>query len=146
MNNKKVLFIGKGNAARSIMAEAFMRRYSGKSIDVYSAGLEPREIDPMTVKVMEEIGINMDAFYSKPLGDYIDKMSFAYVITVCAHAEESCPAFFLTSGTGLHWDLEDLGAIQGTVEERIQNFRKMRDQIQEIVLTWLRERGVPIEQ
>jgi arsenate reductase (thioredoxin) len=146
MNNKKVLFIGRGNAARSIMAEAFMRRYSGKSIDVYSAGLEPREIDPMTVKVMEEIGINMDAFYSKPLGELTDKMSFAYVIMVCAHAEKTCPAFFLTSGTGFHWDLEDLSAIQGTAEERIQKYREIRDQIQGIVLTWLRERGVPIEQ
>jgi arsenate reductase (thioredoxin) len=146
MNNKKVLFIGQGNAARSIMAEAFMRRYSGKSIDVYSAGIEPREIDPMTVRVMEEIGINMDAFYSRPLGDYLDKMSFAYVIIVCAHAEKSCPAFFLAGGIGLHWDLEDISTIKGTVEERVQNFRKIRDQIKGIVLTWLRERGVPIEQ
>jgi arsenate reductase (thioredoxin) len=146
MEKMKVLFLCTGNSARSQMAEAFLRRYAGRSIEAFSAGLEPKGINPMTVRVMEESGINMDAHYSKPLSDYMGKVHFGYLITVCGHADKNCPAVFPGAGMRLHWELDDPDAVQGTEEERLLRFRKIRDQIREMILSWLRERGMAIEQ
>lgn len=145
MEKKKVLFIGMGNSARSQMAEAFMRRYAGSSIEAFSAGLEPKPIDPMTIKSMKEIGVDMGSHYSKPISIYKDYTDFSYVIIVCDNSDKFCPSFFPGKATGLHWELGDLDDIQGTQEERIRKFREIRDQIQDNVLAWLHERGIAIE-
>jgi arsenate reductase len=146
MEKMKVLFLCTGNSARSQMAEAFLRKYAGRSIEAYSAGLEPKGINPMTVKVMEEIGIDMSIHYSKPLSDYMGKMHFGYLITVCGHADKNCPAVFPGVGLRLHWELDDPDMVKGTVEKRLGKFREIRDQIKERVLDWLREHGISIEQ
>jgi len=70
MNKPKVLFLCSGNTARSQMAEAFLRKYAGEYFDVYSAGLEPGELNPFTIKVMDEVGIDMSNHYAKGLHDY----------------------------------------------------------------------------
>jgi arsenate reductase len=144
MKKPRVLFLCTGNSARSQMAEAFLRRFAGRSFDVYSAGLEPKGLNPLTIKVMEEIGIDMHSHSSKPLSEYLGKMEFGYLITVCGHADANCP-FFPGAGKRLHWDLEDPDAAQGTEEDRLNNFRKTRDEIKERVLSWLREIGKAIE-
>jgi arsenate reductase (thioredoxin) len=145
MEKKKVLFIGMGNSARSQMAEAFMRRYAGKSIEAFSAGLEPRPIDPMTIKAMKEIGLDMSSHYSKPISIYKDYMDFSYIITVCENSDKYCPSFLSGKATGLHWELGDLDDAQGIEEEKIGKFREIRDQIQNMVLAWLHERGIATE-
>jgi len=145
MEKKKVLFIGMGNSARSQMAEAFMRRYAGSSIEAFSAGLEPKPIDPMTIKSMKEIGVDVGSHYSKSISIYKDYTDFSYVITVCGTSEKFCPSFFPGKATGLHWELGDLDDVQGTQEERIRKFREIRDQIQNNVLAWLQERGIAVE-
>jgi arsenate reductase len=145
MDKIKVLFLCTGNSARSQMAEAFVRRYAGRSIEPYSAGLEPKGINPLTVKVMEEIGIDMSAHYSKPLSEYMGKVLFGYLITVCGHADKNCPAVFPGVGTRVHWEFEDPEAMQGTEEERLEKFRALRDEIKAKVLAWLTLQRIAIQ-
>jgi arsenate reductase len=73
MNKPKVLFLCSGNTARSQMAEAFLRKYAGEHFDVYSAGLEPGELNPFTIKVMEEVGIDMSNHNAKGLDQFFMK-------------------------------------------------------------------------
>lgn len=145
MQKKKVLFIGMGNSARSQMAEAFMRRYAGSSIEAFSAGFEPKPMEPIMVKVMKEIGIDMGLQYPKPITAFNEYMNFTYVITVCGKHDKYCPAFFPGKAAGLHWDLDELENVQGKEEEKLEKFREIRDQIQKNVLEWLGKRGITIE-
>jgi arsenate reductase len=144
MEKTRVLFLCTGNSARSQMAEAFLRRYAKKTFEAYSAGLDPKGINLLTIRVMEEIGIDMSSHYSKPLSEYQGKIGFGYLITVCGYADANCP-FFPGSGKRLHWDFEDPDEAQGTEEERLKRFRKIRDLIKNKVFTWLHEQGIDIE-
>jgi arsenate reductase len=123
------------------MAEAFLRGYAGSHFEVYSAGFEPRPINPYTIKVMGELGYNMSGQHSKDLSQYLGKIHFGIVITVCVKAEEACPTFPGAS-TRLYWPFEDPAAFQGTEEEKLAKFREVRDQISEKIKAWLRERGI----
>ena len=89
----KVLFLCTGNTARSQMAEGWLRKAAGERFEVYSAGLEPSVVNPLTIRVMEEAGVDMGGAYSKSLGEFIGKVHFGYLITVCSKAEEKCPIF-----------------------------------------------------
>jgi arsenate reductase len=145
MQKMKVLFLCTGNSARSQMAEAFARSYAADAIEAYSAGLEPKGIHPLTIKVMQEIGIDMSAHRSKPLSDFLGKLHFGYLITVCGQADKNCPAVFPGMGQRLHWEFEDPAAATGSEEERLQKFRDIRDQIQAQVRAWLNELKSPTE-
>ena len=136
MNKIKVLFLCTTNSARSQMAEAFLRAYAGDRFEAYSAGLEPREIHPLTKKVMDEIDIDISSQYSKALKDYMGKVHFGYLITVCSEADEKCPTTFPGMGLRLHWDLEDPAKFSGTEEEKLRKFRQIRDQIRQKVEAW----------
>ncbi len=136
MKKANVLFICTGNSVRSQMAEAFLRKYAGDEFEVYSAGIRPLGIALYTIKVMEEIGISLEGHGSKSVDEYIGKIDFAYLITVCANAEKQCPVFS-GSGKRIHWDLEDPAVQKGTEEEKLQKFREVRDQIDEHIKEWL---------
>lgn len=136
MKKPKLLFLCTGNSARSQMAEAFTRKYAGARFDVYSAGLEPKGIHPCTVKVMEEIGFDMSGHSSKDLQQYLGKIQFDTVITVCANAEERCPTV-PGVGTRLHWPFDDPTAFKGTDDELLARFREVRDQISAKIRLWL---------
>ena len=122
----KVLFLCTHNSARSQMAEAFLRKYAGDRFDVFSAGLEPGEINPYTRRVMEEVGLILEGQRSKGLTEYLGKVQFAYLITVCDRADEQCPVF-PGQGTRLHWSFEDPSAAVGSEDEKLAKFRKVRD-------------------
>ena len=136
MNTPKVLFLCTGNSARSQMAEAFLRKYGGQRFEVFSAGLEPSVLNPYTIQVMDEVGVDMSAHRSKSLGEYLGKVHFAYLITVCDRAEKKCP-IFPGMGVRLHWPFEDPAAVNGSVELIFSKFRQVRDQIELKVLEWL---------
>ena len=142
MQKTKVLFLCTGNSARSQMAEAFLRKYGGEHFEAYSAGLEPSVINPYTVLVMEEVGVNMSGQYSKSVRDYMGKLHFGYLITVCSNAEEKCPATFPGVGQRLHWSFEDPAAAQGSQEKKLLQFRQVRDQIEQRIKEWLAEQAV----
>ncbi|HOS96249.1 MAG TPA: arsenate reductase ArsC, partial [Deltaproteobacteria bacterium] len=108
----------------------------------YSAGLEPKGIHPLTVQVMAEAGIDVSGQRSKSVDEYMGRLMFGYLITVCGHADANCPAVFPGVGKRMHWEFDDPAAFEGTEEERLQEFRRVRDQIRERILAWLRGMGV----
>ena len=138
----RVLFLCTGNSARSQMAEAFLRKYGGDQFEAYSAGLEPKGMNPLTVRVMEEISIPLTGQYSKDVREYMGKLHFGYLITVCANAEEKCPTTFPGVGQRFHWAFDDPAAFEGTDEEKLRKFREVRDQIDERICAWLAEQDV----
>ncbi len=138
MKKTKVLFLCTGNSARSQMAEAFLRKYAGDEFEVYSAGIRPLGIAPYTIRVMEEIGINLEGHGSKNVDEYMGKRDFDYMITVCANAEKQCPVF-PGMGERIHWDLEDPVMQIGDEEEKLQKFREVRDKIDKLIKEWLSE-------
>jgi arsenate reductase len=136
MKKAKVLFLCTGNSARSQMAEAFLRKYAGDEYEAYSAGIRPIGIARYTIRVMEEVGISLEGHGSKHVDDFIGKIDFDYLITVCANAEKECPVF-PAAVKRIHWDLEDPVAHIGPEEEKLQKFRDVRDQIDELIKDWL---------
>jgi Protein-tyrosine-phosphatase len=138
MNKPRVLFLCTGNSCRSQMAEAFLRKYAGDQFEVYSAGLTPKPINPLTIKVMEEIGFDMSSQYSKPLTIYLGKLHFGYLITVCSNAEDKCP-IFPGMGIRLHWPFDDPAEFEGSEQEKLLKFREVRDQIDQKVHEWALE-------
>ena len=119
----RVLVVCTGNSARSIMAEALLRRRGGGRLEVHSAGTEPKGLHPLTVQVLTEAGFDPSTFRSKPVSDYLGQ-SFDYVITVCDQARQACPVVPGAHET-LHWGYEDPAAAAGTDEERLVVFRRV---------------------
>ena len=143
MSKPKVLFLCTGNSARSQMAEGLLRALAGKQLEVFSAGTEPKgSILPEVQEAMREIGIDTSAQWSKSVMEYMGKVNFGYVITVCADAEENCPAVFLNMGTHLHWPFDDPAKFSGDDETRLTSTRRVRDQIEERLRLWLTEQGI----
>jgi arsenate reductase len=141
MSKTKLIVLCTGNSARSQMAEAFLRKYANNQFEVYSAGFDPKGINPFTIKVMEELGYDLSDHSSKALKQYLGKEHFGIVITVCSNAEELCPIIPGVS-TRLYWPFEDPAAFVGTEEEKLAKFREVRNQIEEKVKSWLIERGI----
>jgi len=124
------------------MAEALLRKYAGDRFEVYSAGLEPKGINPFTIQVMDEWGIDLSEHSSKDLQQYLGKVHFAYLITVCDNAEERCP-FFPGTGTRMHWSFEDPAAFKAAMREARQ-VPQVRDQIDARIRSWLEAMDIPI--
>ena len=138
MNNPKVLFLCTGTSARSQMAEGLLRALAGDQFEVFSAGTEPKgRILPEVQDVMREVGLNMSGQFSKSVAEYLGKTHFAHVITVCADAEENCPAVFLNMGTHEHWPFDDPAKFVGDDESRLTLTRRVRDQIEDRLHVWL---------
>ena len=141
MAKARVLFLCTGNSARSIMAEALLRRYADDHFEAYSAGLEPKGINPYTLQVMNEIGLDVSGQRSKSLMEYLGRVHMGFVITVCDRAEANCPIF--PFGTlRLHWSFEDPAAFEGSEPEKLAKFREVRDQIDQRLRSWLLEQGI----
>ena len=140
MDQTRVLFLCTGNSARSQMAEAFLRRLGGDAFEAFSAGLNPSVINPLTYQVMEEVGYDLEGQRSKSLEEYLGQESFAFLITVCDHADQNCPTF-PGGGVRLHWSFEDPAAFKGTQEAKLQKFREVRDLIELHLRTWLESQG-----
>lgn len=141
MNKPKVLFLCTGNSARSQIAEGLLRAMAGERFDVFSAGTEPKgRILPEVQEAMREIGIDISGQWSKSVMEYLGKAVFAHVITVCADAEENCPAVFLNMGTHEHWGFDD--PAKADDERRLALTREVRDQIERRLRLWLTEQGI----
>jgi arsenate reductase len=140
-NRPRVLFLCIGNSARSQMAEALLRYYAGDRFEVHSAGLEPKGVNPHTLRVMDEIGIDIRSQQSKSVAAYLGRIVFAYVITVCSNAEANCP-IFPGYTVRMHWPFDDPAAAAGSDGEIMAKFRQVRDQIAAQIQTWLSEQGI----
>jgi arsenate reductase len=127
----RVLFLCTHNSARSQIAEGLLRYLAGDRFEAMSAGTEATQVRPLAVKVMEEVGIDISGQDSKTLDGYLGE-PFDYVITVCDDANETCP-FFPGAQSRLHWSFEDPSKAEGSEEERLEVFRKVRDGIRDRV-------------
>lgn len=136
---KKVLFLCTGNSARSQMAEGFLRHMAEDRFKVYSAGVKPTAVNPLAIKVMAEIGIDISKHRSKSVMEFIDQ-SFDYVVTVCGNAQKTCPVF-PGEHEKVHWDIEDPVAYEGNKEDKLKVFRKIRDEIKNNVLALIKVYG-----
>jgi len=143
MHKPRVLFICTGNSARSQIAEAFLRAYADEHFEVYSAGLEPKGfILPEVLIAMKERGLDMDGQTSKSVTEYLGKLHFAHVITVCGDAEENCPVVFLNMGIHEHWPFDDPAKFQGSEAERLEFIGSVRDQIDQRIRQWLEAQNI----
>ena len=125
MNN--VLFLCTGNSARSQMAEGWLHHLGGEQFTAFSAGTHPVGLNPYAIAAMNEVGVDIAAYRSKPVQEFKDQR-FDYVITVCDRAKESCPIWPGATAL-LHWSFEDPASACGSDEDRRDMFRKVRDQI-----------------
>lgn len=139
MNKQKILFLCTGNSARSQMAEAFVRKHGGDRFEAHSAGLEPKGLNPFTVKVMDEVGIDVSGQISKGVDTYLGKVLFQYLVTVCDDADKNCPTVWPGVNQRMHWSFQDPAAVEGTEEEKLTKFREIRDQIEKKIKDWLAE-------
>lgn len=130
---KKVLVLGQDNACRSQMIAELMKHISFNRIDVTSAGVEPKSIDLTTLKVLQEIGVNIEQENSRSVNEFIHK-DFDIIITTSPEAREKANNF-LHGGTKIHKELIDPRATEGDAFDKENAFRELREEINE----WLNE-------
>ncbi|MEE9315794.1 MAG: arsenate reductase ArsC [bacterium] len=135
MKKRRVLFLCTSNSCRSQMAEGLLTHLAGDKFEVFSAGVEPTQVNPLALKVMDEIGIDISKQRSKSVKEFLSQQ-FDYVVTVCDYARQTCPVF-PGKYEKIHWNLEDPAKAQGTEEEMLLIFRKARNQIKENILKFL---------
>lgn len=130
----KVLFLCTGNSCRSQMAEGWARALKGDVIEAYSAGIETHGLNPSAVKVMAEAGVDISGHQSKNVGDLMD-VPFDYVVTVCGHANETCP-MFPGKAKVVHVGFDDPPALAKEAkseQEALDCYRRVRDEIRAFV-------------
>jgi arsenate reductase len=138
MKNRKlkILFLCTGNSCRSQMAEGLCRHFRADVIEACSAGIEKHGLNPLAVKVMAEIGIDISGYKSKTVNE-LDQKKFDYVVTVCGHADENCPVF---SGKTkiIHHGFDDppkLAQNAVSEEDALRHYRRVRDEIKACIAT-----------
>jgi arsenate reductase len=142
----RVLFVCTGNSARSQIAEALLEHFGAADFAVDSAGTEPKGVNPFSVHVLAEVGIDWSAATSKPLEPFLGQ-PFDYVITVCDRARQACPVF-PGSGNSLHWGLEDPAEVEGSDDEKLAAFRRTRQELTQRLRPFIeiarRAAGLPV--
>jgi arsenate reductase len=136
---RNVLFLCTGNSCRSQMAEGYLRHLAGDRFNAQSAGLEPSILNPLAVEAMPEVGIDISGQHSKDVVGFLGQ-HFPHIITVCDRARDRCPIF-----PGIcfreHWPIDDPAQAEGTHDERMQVFRRVRDEIGARVRNFIQEHG-----
>ena len=122
-----VIFICTGNSARSQMAEAILRHEAADRFEVVSAGVTPRPVNPLTIRALANVGIDIAGAASKPVGGFLGRR-FDYVITLCDRARLTCPVFPGGRET-LHWGLDDPTVVEGADAERAAAFDRVLTEV-----------------
>ncbi len=123
-----VLILCTGNSCRSHLAEGILRAAAGDILDVVSAGSKPAGyVHPLAIKSMREIGIDISQHTSKHMNEFIAR-DIETVITVCGHADQVCP-IFPGQMNRHHWPFEDPAHTEGTEEQKLEAFRRIRNEI-----------------
>ena len=139
MAKVKVLFICGHNSGRSQMAEAFLNNLAAGKIYAESAGLEPKPVNPLVVKVMAEIGYDLSQVKPDSIFDlFKQRKLYDYVITLCDETVgKQCPVFPGITQR-LHWPFEDPGQLSGSYDEKIVALRRIREQIRDKLQEWIK--------
>jgi arsenate reductase len=133
---QRVLILCTGNSCRSQMAESLWQSLGKGEWRADSAGSRPAGyVHPLAIRAMRELGIDISAHSSKSLDQFRDQ-AFDLVVTVCDNAREACPVFPGAMET-LHWPFDDPADATGTEEERLVEFRRVRDEIREKIEDFL---------
>lgn len=120
-----------GNSCRSQMAEGLLRHYYGDRFEAYSGGVQPTDVNPNAIRVMQEIGIDISAQQSKSVDEFLGR-KLDVIITVCDHAKESCP-LFPGNVKRMHWGLPDPADATGSEDDILSVFRSVRDRIKTLL-------------
>src|ERR1043165_3697684 len=139
MSKPVILFLYTNNAVRSQMAEALLRKKAVNLFEPYSAGTDPKEIHPLTVKVMSEVGIDLTGQHAKSVREFLGRLPVRYAVFVCQRADEKCPTLWPGALNRLEWPFDDPASFEGPEEERVARFRSVRDQIDQKITSWLAE-------
>jgi arsenate reductase len=134
MDKLKVLFLCTGNSCRSQMAEGWARRLKGDAIEAYSAGIETHGMNPNAIKVMAEAGVDITGQRSKKVDELL-AVPFDYIVTVCGHANETCPVFPAKTKV-VHVGFDDPPKLAKTAkneQEALDHYRRVRDEIRAFV-------------
>ena len=135
----RVLFVCSHNSARSQMAEGMVRAWGGDRFEAFSAGTEASRVRPEAIAVMREIGIDISGHTSKTILPFLGE-PFAWVITVCDAAKESCPVI-PGAVQQAHWSIDDPSAVEGDEEKRLLAFRVARNDLRDRVHMFLLAAG-----
>src|SRR5918999_1489245 len=139
MDRRRVLFVCTHNSARSQMAEGMVRAWGKDRFEPYSAGTEPGTVREEAVEVIREIGIDIGEHTSKSVTGFMDQ-PFHWVVTVCDDARENCPVF-PGAEESAHWSIPDPSIVDGDREERLEAFRKARDDLRDRIHIFLLAAG-----
>src|SRR5271167_4918494 len=139
MTKENVLFLCTGNSCRSQMGEALLRERADERFNAYSAGVNPKGVHPLTIKVLEEKEIDTSKLRSKDVAEFLGKLSVHHLIVVCDNANKSCPHIFPGILDRQFWPFDDPPAFQGTDEEKLNKFREVRDAIDKRIQQWVAE-------
>lgn len=131
-HKKRILFVCTHNASRSQMAEGLLRALRADRYEAFSAGTEPTMVHPAAIAAMGEIGIDIGDHHSKALS-FFGEETFDEVVTVCGHAQETCP-FVPGNHLKRHQGFEDPSTAQGTEADVLAAFRRVRDELREWIL------------
>ncbi len=136
---RRILFLCTGNSCRSQMAEGWARALKGDVIEAYSAGIETHGLNPSAVAVMTEAGVDISAHASKRVDDLAD-IPFDYVVTVCGHANETCPIWLGSKAKVVHVGFDDPPKLAGELAAngadetaQLDCYRRVRDEIKAFV-------------
>jgi arsenate reductase len=124
---KKLLLLCTHNSCRSQMAEGIVNHYLGDRFQAFSSGTEATRVNPLAIRVLAELGIDISSHRSKTLDEFAGE-KFDYVITLCGSANEHCPLFF-GGVQRIHIGFDDPSQVAGTPEEILPEFRRVRDEI-----------------
>jgi arsenate reductase len=132
---KRVLFLCTHNSCRSQIAEGLVNHYLGDRLQAFSAGTEATRVNPLAVRVMAELGINILHHYSKTIDEF-DGQHFDHVITLCGDANEKCPLFF-GGVQRAHMGFDDPSRLSGTEKDVLPEFRRVRDELRQKLIEFL---------
>ena len=133
-----ILVLCTGNSCRSQMAEGFLKKLASDRFEVFSAGTEPKDdVHPLAVQVMAEAGIDLSRQKPKHLREFLGRLPVRHLIIVCSGADQSCPRVFPGLSERLYWPFDDPAAFEGTPEETLSEFRRVRDEIEDKITAWL---------
>ena len=127
------------NSCRSQMAEGLVNHFHCDKFHAFSAGAQATSVHPLSLKVMNEIGINISKQRSKSIEEFFS-LEFDYVVTLCGeNAKTVCPVFPGKAHVRLNWNFDDPAEAQGKKEEVIQVFRRVRDEIKAKIDEFVKE-------
>lgn len=141
----RVLFLCTHNSSRSQMAEGLLRARGGQRYAVFSAGTQPGRVNPLAVRAMAELGIDLSeaaGYRAKSLEEFLGQPPMDLVVTVCDEAAEACP-FFPGARRQIHWGFPDPSQATGSDAERLAVFRQVRDGLERRIEAFLAETSAP---